>query len=164
MISIDFRALNLSSDHIFPTISCFLLLTTTHSKGHGKIGFQALARTVSAHWKIASEEYKNYCVELAKQDRIRFETEMAEYKATLEADRAASADAGGTTMNRPCSASSSIVTVEENDLEPVPWDTLASTFCGSHVVTNRWAFTKDNEPYYNGLDPECCEILLRALR
>ena len=50
--------------------------------GHGKIGFKKLSCTIAKNWKTVSDEYKEYCNELARQDRIRFERENNEYKAT----------------------------------------------------------------------------------
>ena len=65
---------------LFSYFSCY---SCTYSNGgHGKIAFDQLGRAIAEKWKVASEEIKEDCLELAREDRIRFETEMAEYKAT----------------------------------------------------------------------------------
>lgn len=55
---------------------------SSYRRGHGKIGFFDLAATVSASWKKLSPDCKQKYEELARLDKIRFEREMEEYKAT----------------------------------------------------------------------------------
>ena len=51
-------------------------------KGHGKIDFKSLARTVSKNWRNISEERKKACLEIVKKDKIRHAKEMREWKET----------------------------------------------------------------------------------
>ena len=53
-----------------------------HSRGHGKIAFLDLARLISEKWKAASEEDLKECQAIVDADKIRFDREMEEYKAT----------------------------------------------------------------------------------
>ena len=53
-------------------------------RSHGKIGFAELARTVAKRWRSASTEERAYYEEQAYQDKVRYNTEMEEWKAKAE--------------------------------------------------------------------------------
>lgn len=56
---------------------------------HGKIGFSEMAKVISAKWKTIDPARMVHYAELANQDKIRYRTEMHEYKERLrEQERA----------------------------------------------------------------------------
>jgi len=55
-------------------------------RSHGKMGFATMARTIAAKWKAIDEVTLKYYEGLAKQDRMRYEREMHQYKKTKEED------------------------------------------------------------------------------
>jgi hypothetical protein len=57
---------------------------STRKGGHGKIGFSELGKTVSARWKVVSLPRLEAYRALAKQEKLRYKTQMAEYKKYQE--------------------------------------------------------------------------------
>eukprot|EP00977_Amphora_coffeiformis_P008272 scaffold1872_cov262-Amphora_coffeaeformis.AAC.4 len=53
-------------------------------RSHGKIGFQDLARAISARWKTVTLEEKAVYQELANTDKQRYLKEMDDWRAALE--------------------------------------------------------------------------------
>ena len=58
------------------------------SHSHGKIGFQDLARAISARWKTVTVEEKEAYLELAKKDKQRYLKEMDDWRAAIEEEYA----------------------------------------------------------------------------
>lgn len=95
-----------------------------YSRGHGKIGFYDLARTISANWKKITIEQKAECLRIVALDRERFEKEMEEFKATkawLESIGALETAQASSTMTTPSapkmSSQLSVVSVDSEDLK-----------------------------------------------
>lgn len=59
-----------------------LFLDDFHSRGHGKIEFEALTKTIASRWKNATQDQKDECLRLVALDRQRYEKEMQEYRTT----------------------------------------------------------------------------------
>lgn len=104
-------------------------------KGHGKIGFAELGRTISRNWKAVSADQKPYYYELAKLDKKRYVREMEEWRALLAAH--CSADPTTVEVRRGNRSSDRIATpsstndgsslVEENPISDIVVSTVAPT-------------------------------------
>ena len=54
--------------------------TRTSKKGHGKIGFQDMARVISGRWKNVDPERLAYLNKIADANKARYKEEMKAYK------------------------------------------------------------------------------------
>lgn len=59
-------------------------LCSIHRDSHGKISFQNLAKLISARWRAATEEDKACFKQMEREDQIRHDRELAEWKRQSE--------------------------------------------------------------------------------
>eukprot|EP00526_Cylindrotheca_closterium_P013810 CAMPEP_0113645338 /NCGR_PEP_ID=MMETSP0017_2-20120614/23893_1 /TAXON_ID=2856 /ORGANISM="Cylindrotheca closterium" /LENGTH=340 /DNA_ID=CAMNT_0000557059 /DNA_START=115 /DNA_END=1137 /DNA_ORIENTATION=+ /assembly_acc=CAM_ASM_000147 len=75
------RAAMLGDDIPSPTME--LLKKRVHCKTHGKIGFAEMAREIGRRWKSLDPESKKEFDDMAKEERGRYDIELAKWKESL---------------------------------------------------------------------------------